>query len=93
MKISKELNAYCPKCNTHTVHKVSQTKKGQERKQSLGARKHAIDKKGYGGQKFPEQKKKVKTTKKVILKLECITCKYIVQKNLGRLRKIEIKTQ
>ena len=46
MKISKELNAYCPKCNTHTVHKVSQTKKGQERKQSLGARKHAIDKKG-----------------------------------------------
>lgn len=90
MKVPKEINTYCPRCKKHTPHAVSLYKKGKDRSVALGARRHAEDKKGYGGQKFPELARTAKTTKKQTLKLKCKACNYIIQKEGIRLRKLEI---
>jgi large subunit ribosomal protein L44e len=74
----------------HTVHTVSIYKKGKERRSSAGARHHEQDKKGYGGQKFPELIRTAKTTKKISLKLKCKKCSKTIQKPGIRLRKAEI---
>jgi len=57
---------------------------------ALGARRHAEDKKGYGGQKFPELKRTSKTTKKQTLNLKCKECGRERLKPGIRLRKLEI---
>lgn len=93
MKVPKELRTYCPKCKKHTDHTVSLYKKGRDRASALGARRHAEDKKGYGGQKFPELKRTAKTTKKQTLMLKCKACNYVLQKYGMRLRKLEIVAQ
>ncbi|MEM1994059.1 MAG: 50S ribosomal protein L44e [Nitrososphaerales archaeon] len=90
MKVPKEINTYCRKCNKYTVHSVSLYKKGKERSTALGARRHAEDKKGYGGQKFPELKRTAKTTKKQTLKLKCKECGRQSMREGIRLRKLEI---
>ncbi|MEP0825652.1 MAG: 50S ribosomal protein L44e, partial [Nitrososphaera sp.] len=51
---------------------------------------HAEDKKGYGGQKFPELKRTAKTTKKMTLRYTCKTCQYKTMKQGMRIRKLEI---
>lgn len=58
---------------------------------SWGARKHEEEKKGYGGQKYPELVRTAKTTKKVTLKLKCKVCGYTLMKKGIRLRKAELK--
>lgn len=90
MKIPKEIRTYCPRCRKHTVHTISLYKKGKERSSALGARRHAEEKKGYGGQKYPELKRTAKTTKKQTLKLKCSECGRIRLKKGIRLRKAEI---
>ncbi len=90
MKVPKEINTYCSKCNKYTPHPVSIYKRGKERAGALGARRHAEDKKGYGGQKFPEQVRTAKTTKKQTLKLKCSVCGRQIMKPGLRLRKMEI---
>ncbi|MCL4437304.1 MAG: 50S ribosomal protein L44e [Thaumarchaeota archaeon] len=90
MKMPKQLRTYCSKCKKHTVHTISIYKKGKERKTAEGARRHAEDKKGYGGKKFPELKRTAKTTKKQTLKLKCKDCGYTIMKPGIRLRKLEI---
>lgn len=90
MKVPKEIRTFCPRCKKHTAHTVSLYKQGKARASALGARRHAEDKKGYGGQKFPEQKKTAKTTKKLTLMMKCKECKYILQKYGQRVRKMEI---
>ena len=62
-------------CKKHTAHKVSQYKKGKESTKAQGRRRYDSKQKGFGGQKKPIFKKKAKTTKKVVLRLECNTCK------------------
>ena len=90
MKFPKQIRTYCATCKSHTNHSVSLYKKGKERATARGARHHAEDKKGYGGQKFPELKRTAKTTKKQIIKLKCGNCSHY-QIRLGvRLRKLEI---
>lgn len=90
MKMPKEVHTYCPKCKHHTIHSATIYKKGKERATALGARRHAEDKKGYGGQKFPELVRTAKTTKKQTLKLKCKDCGYTIMKKGIRLRKLEI---
>jgi len=90
MKVPKEINTYCPKCKKHTSHSIALYKKGKDRAAALGARRHAEDKKGYGGQKFPELKRTAKTTKKMTLKYKCKVCNYTIQREGMRLRKLEI---
>jgi large subunit ribosomal protein L44e len=90
MKMQKELRKFCPKCKSHTVQAVSIYKKGKERKTAQGARRHAEDKKGYGGQKFPELKRTAKTTKKITLRYTCKNCQRKTMKEGMRMRKLEI---
>ena len=90
MRIVKQSRKYCPKCDKHTIQTISIYKAGKMRKSAIGARHHAQDKKGYGGQKFPELKRKAKTTKKQVLKLKCKECSFQTMKPGIRLRKLEI---
>ena len=65
MNIPKEINRFCPKCNKHTTQKISIYKAGKRRGTAAGERRHALRKKGYGGQKFPKLAKPAKTTRKL----------------------------
>ena len=75
MNYPKEIKRYCPKCKKHTTQKVSIYKAGKRRASAIGERRHAEDKKGYGGQKFPKLAKPAKVTKKVTRMLTCPECK------------------
>jgi len=90
MHMAKEVRTYCVKCRHHTVHSVSIYRKGKERRTALGTRRHAEDRRGYGGQKYPELKRTAKTTKKQTLKLKCKDCGKEVMKHGIRMRKLEI---
>ncbi|MBI2937683.1 MAG: 50S ribosomal protein L44e [Thaumarchaeota archaeon] len=90
MKMPKQRRTYCSKCKKHTIHTISLYKKGKVRKAAIGERRHAEDRKGYGGKKFPELKRTAKTTKKQTLKLKCKDCGRQMMKPGIRLRKLEI---
>jgi large subunit ribosomal protein L44e len=68
--IPKTKNTYCAgKCVRHTLHKVSQYKKGKESLSAQGRRRYDRKQSGYGGQTKPIFRKKAKTTKKITLRL------------------------
>ncbi|MEM2732451.1 MAG: eL42 family ribosomal protein, partial [Nitrososphaerota archaeon] len=64
--------------------------KGKERALAIGARRHERELHGYGGQKYPIQRKKAKTTQKQTLKLICKICNYTIHREGIRLKKLEI---
>ncbi|EZG66665.1 60S ribosomal protein L44 [Gregarina niphandrodes] len=78
VNIPKTRNTYCPgkKCRKHQMHKVSQYKKGKDSPVTQGKRRYDRKQQGFGGQTKPIQHNKVKTTKKVTLKLECTVCRH-----------------
>eukprot|EP01070_Trichotokara_eunicae_P009580 Trichotokara_eunicae@DN6120_c0_g1_i1.p2 len=80
----------CAKCNKHTVHKVSQYKKGKDSIYKKGKRRYDRKQKGFGGQSKPILRRKAKTTKKIVLKLECSVCKIKKQAVLKRCKHFEI---
>jgi len=90
MKIPKVLVKYCPRCRTHTEHTVKIYKKGKDSSLKQGARRYARKKKGYGSQPKPIQKKKVKVIKKVVLKLTCKKCGYVLHTKGKRMKRAEI---
>jgi large subunit ribosomal protein L44e len=91
MNVPKEITTYCPRCNSHQVHTVSLYKAGKRRALAKGERHHTLrEKKGYGGQKFPRQRKFAKTTKKQTLRLKCKKCGYMRHKDGIRLKKLTI---
>jgi len=90
MNVPKSVNTYCPKCKAHTEHSVALYKAGKRRALAESARRHDREKKGYGGQGWPLQKKFAKTTKKQTLKLKCRKCGFTIQKKGMRLRKLTI---
>jgi large subunit ribosomal protein L44e len=91
MNVPKEIITYCPKCKTHQAHAVSLYKAGKRRALAKGERHHALrEKKGYGGQKFPRQRKFAKVTKKQTLRLKCKSCGYMRHKDGIRLKKLAI---
>jgi len=91
MKVPKEITTYCPKCKAHQVHTVTLYKAGKRRALAIGERRHEREKKGYGGQKYPLQKRFAKTTKKLALRLKCKVCGFSRQKDGIRLRKLNIE--
>ncbi|KAL8450571.1 hypothetical protein Emed_002443 [Eimeria media] len=74
VNIPKTRNTFCrgPKCRKHTPHKVSQYKKGKDSLVAQGKRRYDAKQKGFGGQTKPIFRKKAKTTKKIVLKLQPI---------------------
>ena len=73
--IPKTIRTYCPKLKKHTVHKVTQYKKGKDSLVAQGKRRYDMKQKGFGGQTKPIFRKKAKTSKKIVLKLECTQSK------------------
>lgn len=90
MKVPKEVTTYCPKCKKHQAHMISLYKAGKRRALAAGERHHEREKKGYGGQKYPLQRKFSKTTKKQTLKLKCKICGFTRHRMGMRLRKLTI---
>lgn len=90
MRIPKRIRTYCPRCKTHTVHTVVIYKHGKRRSMSQGERRYRAKQKGYGSKRKPEQKRFAKVTKKVVLKLKCTQCGYILHREGIRLKKVEL---
>ena len=90
MNMPKEVRSYCPTCKSHQTMKVSIYKAGKRRGTAAGERRHALRKKGYGGQKFPKLAKPAKTTKKVTQIFTCPECKKKTMKHGIRIRKFEL---
>jgi large subunit ribosomal protein L44e len=92
MKFPKETRTYCPKCNSHQIHKVRQQSKGRARTLAAGNRAHERSLMGHGGKRAGEKTVK-KQGKRQVLILECATCKKKQQRIVGSRtkKKIELK--
>ena len=73
VNIPKVKKAYCKnvKCRNHQPHKVTQYKTGKASLYAQGKRRYDSKQSGYGGQTKPVFHKKAKTTKKIVLRLQC----------------------
>ncbi|TPX58326.1 hypothetical protein SpCBS45565_g08022 [Spizellomyces sp. 'palustris'] len=92
VNIPKTRNTYCKgkDCKKHTPHKVTQYKTGKASLFAQGKRRYDRKQSGFGGQTKPVFHKKAKTTKKVVLRLECTVCKYKQQIALKRCKHFEL---
>ncbi|KAJ3547240.1 hypothetical protein NMY22_g1734 [Coprinellus aureogranulatus] len=92
VNVPKTRRTYCKgkTCKKHTPHKVTQYKKGKDSLAAQGKRRYDRKQSGYGGQTKPVFHKKAKTTKKVVLRLECTVCKYKMQISLKRCKHFEL---
>ncbi|KAL0244728.1 hypothetical protein GEMRC1_008810 [Eukaryota sp. GEM-RC1] len=87
---TKKTRCHNPSCNKHTTHKISQVKAGKRRVNAEGERRYRRKQSGFGGQTKPVFHKKAKTTKKILLRLECAVCKQKHQVSLARAKVFEI---
>merc|ERR1712072_877465 len=83
-------NTFCRKCKKHTPHKVTQYKKGKESIWAQGKRRYDRKQSGFGGQTKPIFHKKAKTTKKIVLKMQCNACKQYHQIPIKRTKHFEL---
>nr|AZL95824.1 60S ribosomal protein-like protein [Didymocentrus krausi] len=91
VNVPKTRRTFCKgKCKKHTVHKVTQYKKGKESLYAQGKRRYDRKQQGYGGQTKPIFRKKAKTTKKIVLRMECSECKCRKQLPIKRCKHFEI---
>ncbi|XP_057791840.1 60S ribosomal protein L44 isoform X1 [Salvia miltiorrhiza] len=81
VNVPKTKKTYCKskECKKHTLHKVTQYKKGKDSLAAQGKRRYDRKQSGYGGQTKPVFHKKAKTTKKIVLRLQCQGCKHVSQ--------------
>ncbi|XP_051023012.1 60S ribosomal protein L36a-like [Acomys russatus] len=64
---------FCKKCGKHQPQKVTQYKKGKDSLYAQGKRRYdRKQRSGLGGQTKPIFRKKAKTTKKIVPRLECV---------------------
>ena len=94
------------KCKQHTMHKVTQYKAGKPSLYAQGKRRYDRKQSGkllnyyfiliwpqclgYGGQTKPIFRKKAKTTKKIVLRMECQSCKHKKQIAIKRCKHFEL---
>ncbi|TVY93783.1 60S ribosomal protein L44 [Lachnellula willkommii] len=92
VNVPKTRRTYCKgkDCRKHTQHKVTQYKAGKASLFAQGKRRYDRKQSGYGGQTKPVFHKKAKTTKKVVLRLECTACKTKAQLALKRCKHFEL---
>merc|ERR1712207_36036 len=92
VNVPKERRTFCAskKCRNHQVHKVTQYKAGKASNFAQGKRRYDRKQKGYGGQTKPVFNKKAKTTRKIVLRLECKKCKTKKQLTLKRTKHFEL---
>mmetsp|Transcript_16509 Transcript_16509/g.53885 ORF Transcript_16509/g.53885 Transcript_16509/m.53885 type:complete len:104 (+) Transcript_16509:33-344(+) len=90
VNIPKAKKTYCKKCIKHTQHKITQYKTGKASLYAQGKRRYDWKQKGFGGQTKPVFHKKAKTTKKIVLRLQCNTCKLTHMHPIKRCKHFEI---
>ncbi|KAL7675876.1 hypothetical protein ACOME3_002137 [Neoechinorhynchus agilis] len=92
VNIPKQRKKYCRHvgCKRHTLHKVTQYKQGQKRSNAAGRRRYDRKQRGFGGQTKPIFRKKAKTTKKIVLRMECTVCKTKSQLSIKRCKHFEL---
>ncbi|QOU21902.1 40s ribosomal protein L44e [Brettanomyces bruxellensis] len=90
--VPKTRKTYCKskKCRKHTQHRVTQYKAGKASLYAQGKRRYDRKQAGFGGQTKQVFRKKAKTTKKVVLRLECVVCKAKMQLPLKRCKHFEL---
>uniref|UniRef100_G1Q4M2 Ribosomal protein L36a n=1 Tax=Myotis lucifugus TaxID=59463 RepID=G1Q4M2_MYOLU len=72
VNIPKTHRTFCKECGKHQPHKVTQYKKDKDSLFAQGKRCYDRKQSGYGGHIKPVFFKKAKTTKKIVLRLECV---------------------
>lgn len=82
MKYPKEVNAYCPKCRKHALHKAKLASKGKARSLAIGNRKHERSLTGHGGTRAGEKTVKKQGKRQKII-LECQECKKKQERVVG----------
>ncbi|PLB47076.1 60S ribosomal protein L44 [Aspergillus steynii IBT 23096] len=92
VNVPKTRRTYCKSkdCHKHQQHKVTQYKAGKASLSAQGKRRYDRKQSGYGGQTKPVFHKKAKTTKKIVLRLECTACKAKKQLALKRCKHFEL---
>ncbi|KNG86011.1 60S ribosomal protein L44 [Aspergillus nomiae NRRL 13137] len=92
VNVPKTRRTFCKgkECKKHTQHKVTQYKAGKASLFAQGKRRYDRKQSGYGGQTKPVFHKKAKTTKKIVLRLECTACKQKKQLSLKRCKHFEL---
>ena len=90
VNVPKNRRTYCKKCKKHMNHKVTQYKAGKASVYTQGKRRYDRKQKGYGGQTKPIFRKKAKTTKKIVLRMECMDCKFRKQLPIKRCKHFEL---
>jgi large subunit ribosomal protein L44e len=90
VNIPKTRNTFCKKCKKHTPQKVAQYKAGKASLFAQGKRRYDRKQSGFGGQTKPVFKKKAKTTKKIVLRMECTICKQKHQQVIKRCKHFEL---
>jgi large subunit ribosomal protein L44e len=78
------------KCRKHTNHKVTQYKAGKASNYAQGKRRYDDKQMGFGGQTKPVFHKKAKTTRKIVLRMECKKCKVKKQLTIKRTKHFEL---
>ncbi|XP_022079266.1 60S ribosomal protein L44-like isoform X2 [Acanthaster planci] len=90
VNVPKARRTYCKKCKHHKMHKVTQYKAGKASVHVQGKRRYDRKQTGYGGQTKPVFHKKAKTTKKIVLRMECTECKFRKQLPIKRCKHFEL---
>ncbi|THU47975.1 hypothetical protein C4D60_Mb09t21340 [Musa balbisiana] len=92
VNVPKTKKTFCKNkaCRKHTLHKVTQYKKGKDSLSVQGKRRYDRKQSGYGGQTKPVFHKKAKSTKKIVLKLQCQSCKHYSQHPIKGKKVIDI---
>ncbi|KAK4681129.1 40s ribosomal protein L44e [Podospora pseudoanserina] len=92
VNVPKTRKTFCKskECGKHQLHKVTQYKAGKASAFAQGKRRYDRKQSGYGGQTKPVFHKKAKTTKKIVLRLECSACKAKKQLPLKRCKHFEL---
>merc|ERR1739842_282351 len=90
VNVPKTRKTFSKSVNKHTTWEVTQYKTGKASLFAQGKRRYDRKQSGYGGQTKPVFHKKAKTTKKVVLRLECTVCKYKAQLSLKRCKHFEL---
>merc|ERR1712001_560130 len=90
VNIPKARRTYCSSCKKHQKFKGTQYKNSQYSKFAQGRRRYDRKQQGYGSQSKPILRKKAKTTKKLVLRLECSACKARNQCPIKRTKHFEL---
>merc|ERR1712203_828922 len=90
VNVPKTRKTFSKSINKHTTFKVTQYKEGKDSLSAQGKRRYDRKQSGYGGQTKPVFHKKAKTTKKIVLKLQCQSCKQVSQVPIKRCKHFEI---